>query len=63
LDFAVIGQFIDFWATQAWSATSDYLVGLFEIAALTMIWLAYFAPAAYLRRIAGATPAAKTEGA
>jgi hypothetical protein len=63
LDFAVIGQFIDFWATQAWSATSDYLVGLFEIAALTMIWLAYFAPAAYRRRIAGATPAAKTEGA
>jgi hypothetical protein len=63
LDFVIIGQFIDFWAHRSWSATSDYLVGLFEIAALTMIWLAYFAPAAYRRRIAGAAPAAKTEGA
>jgi len=63
LDFAIIGQFIDFWATRSWSAGLDNLVGLFEIAALAMIWLAYFTPAAYQRRIAGAAPAAKTEGA
>jgi hypothetical protein len=29
----------------------DILVGFFEIAAITMIWLTYFAPAAYQRKI------------
>lgn len=51
LDFVVIGQYVDFWATRSWSAVSDNLVGFCEIAALAMIWLAYFAPAAYQRRI------------
>jgi len=51
LDFVVVGQYVEFWATKSWSATLDNLVGLLEIAALAMIWLAYFAPAAYQRKI------------
>jgi hypothetical protein len=51
LDFVVVGQFVEFWATQSWSAALDSLVGFCEIAALAMIWLAYFAPAAYQRKI------------
>jgi len=51
LDFVVVGQFVEFWATQSWSAALDSLVGFCEIAALVMIWLAYFAPAGYQRRI------------
>jgi hypothetical protein len=51
LDFVVVGQFVEFWATRSWSATLDSLIGFFEIAALAMIWLAYFAPAGYQRRI------------
>ena len=58
LDFVVIGQYIEFWATHSWSATSDNLVGFCEIAALAMIWLAYFAPAAYQRRINASAPCA-----
>ena len=55
LDFAIIGQYVDFWATHSWSAVSDNLVGFCEIAALAMIWLAYFAPAAYQRKINAST--------
>ncbi len=51
LDFVTVGQYVEFWATQSWSTTLDNLVGFFEIAALAMIWLAFFAPAAYQRRI------------
>jgi len=51
LDFLIVGQYIDFWATQTWSAALDILVGCLEVAALAMIWLTYFAPANYLRRI------------
>jgi len=51
LDFVVVGQFVEFWATRSWSAALDNLVGFCEIAALAMIWLAYFAPAGYQRRI------------
>jgi hypothetical protein len=51
LDFVIIGQYVEFWATHSWSATLDSLVGFCEIAALAMIWLAYFAPAAYQRKI------------
>jgi hypothetical protein len=51
LDFVTIGQYVEFWATHSWSATLDNLVGSCEIAALAMIWLAYFAPAAYQRKI------------
>jgi hypothetical protein len=51
LQFVVVGQYVEFWATQSWSATLDNLVGFCEIAALAMIWLAYFAPAAYQRKI------------
>jgi hypothetical protein len=63
LDFVVVGQYVDYWANQTWSAALDNLVGLFEIAALAMIWLAYFAPAAYQRRIAGTSPAAEPDEA
>ena len=51
LDFVVVGQYVDYWANHTWSATLDNLVGLLEIAALAMIWLAYFALAAYQRKI------------
>ena len=51
LDFVIIGQYVEFWATHSWSATLDKFVGFCEIAALATIWLAYFAPAAYQRRI------------
>jgi hypothetical protein len=51
LDFVVIGEYVEFWATRSWSAGIDNLVGFCEIAALAMIWLAYFAPAIYQRRI------------
>ncbi len=52
LDFVVVGQFVEFWVTRTWSATMDYLIGFCEIAALAMIWLAYFAPATYQRWVA-----------
>jgi hypothetical protein len=55
LDFVVVGQYIDYWAHHTWSATLDNLVGLLEIGALAMIWLAYFAPAAYQRKINATT--------
>ena len=51
LDFVVVGQFVEFWVTRSWSATLDSLVGFCEIAALAMIWLAFFPPAAYQRKI------------
>ncbi|MBW2495191.1 MAG: hypothetical protein JRE43_10605 [Deltaproteobacteria bacterium] len=51
LDIIVIGQYVDFWATQTWSSALENLVGLLEIAALAMVWLVYFAPAAYQRKI------------
>jgi hypothetical protein len=51
LDFVIVGQYVEFWATHSWSATLDKFVGLCEIAALALIWLAYFAPAAYQRKI------------
>jgi hypothetical protein len=51
LDFVIIGQYVEFWATHSWSATLDKFVGFCEIAALAMVWMAYFAPAAYQRRI------------
>jgi hypothetical protein len=51
LDIVIVGQYVEFWATQSWSTTLDNLTGFFEIAALAMIWLAFFTPAAYQRRI------------
>jgi hypothetical protein len=51
LDFVIVGQYVDYWANRTWSAPMDNLVGLFEIAAIAMIWLAYFTPAAYQRKI------------
>jgi hypothetical protein len=51
LDFVIVGQYVDYWANRTWSPSMDYLVGFFEIAAIAMIWLAYFAPAAYQRKI------------
>jgi hypothetical protein len=51
LSFVVVGHYVEFWVTHSWSATMDQLVGFCEIAALTMIWLVYFAPAVYQRRI------------
>ena len=49
--FVVVGLYTEFWVTQSWSAVLDNLVGFCEIAALAMIWLAFFAPARYQRRI------------
>jgi hypothetical protein len=51
LDFLYVGQSLEFWVTGSWSATLDNLVGFLDIAALAMIWLAFFAPAAYQRKI------------
>ena len=51
LDFVIVGQYIDYWANHTWSPSMDILVGFFEIAAIAMIWLTYFAPAAYQRKI------------
>jgi hypothetical protein len=56
LGFATIGQYVEFWVTQSWSATLDNLVAFCEIAALAMIWLAFFAPAAYQRWIDRGNP-------
>lgn len=55
LDFVIVGQYVDYWANRTWSASMDYLVGFFEIAAIAMLWLAYFAPAAYRRKINAST--------
>ena len=51
LDFVIVGQYVEFWATHSWSATLDKFVGFCEVTALTMVWLAYFTPAAYQRKI------------
>lgn len=58
LDFVIVVQFVEFWATGSWSPTFDILVGFCETAALAMIWLAFFAPARYQRRINGSTVSA-----
>jgi hypothetical protein len=60
LDFVIVGQYVEFWATQSWSTTLDNLTGFCEIAALAMIWLAFFAPAAYQRWIDRCNPHPKT---
>ena len=51
MNFVVVGQYADFWVNRSRSAILDNLVGFCEIIALTMVWLAYFAPAAYQRKI------------
>jgi hypothetical protein len=51
LDFVTIGHYVEFWITGSWSITWDIFIGFCEIAALAMIWLAFFAPAGYQRRI------------
>jgi hypothetical protein len=51
LDLMTVGHYVEFWVTRSWSATWDIFIGFCEIAALAMIWLAYFAPAAYQRKI------------
>ncbi len=56
LGFVIVGQYVEFWVTQSWSATLDNLVAFCEIAALAMIWLAFFAPAAYQRWIDRGNP-------
>jgi hypothetical protein len=62
LDFLVIGEYVEFWATQSWSATFENLVGFCEIAALAMIWLAFFTPAGYQRWIDRRNPHPKAAG-
>jgi hypothetical protein len=51
LDFLYVGQYVEFSITGTWPAVLDNIVGLLEIAALAMIWLASFTPASYQRRI------------
>jgi hypothetical protein len=63
LDFVVVGQYVEYWATRSWSTTLDRFVGFCEIAALGMVWLVFFSPRSYQRRVAGAAPAAQTEEA
>lgn len=58
LDFVVVGQYVDFWANQNWSVALDGLVGCLEVAALAMVWLIYFTPDTYLRRINAAANSA-----
>jgi hypothetical protein len=58
LDFVYVGQSLEFWVAGSWSAILDNFVGFLEIAALAMIWLAYFAPASYQRRINGSAVSA-----
>ena len=38
-DVVVIGQYVDYWAHQTWSASLDILIGLLEIMAFATIWL------------------------
>ena len=56
LDFLIVGQCVEFWATRSWSATLDNLVAFCDIAALAMIWLAFFAPTIYQRWIDRSDP-------
>jgi len=57
-DVVIIGQYVDYWAHQTWSASLDILLGVLEITAVVTIWLIYFAPDAYRRKInASAIPA------
>jgi hypothetical protein len=51
LECVVVVQYIEFWATRRWSVGLDYLVGICELGALTMIWLIFFPPAIYRRWI------------
>ncbi len=51
LDFVIVVQFVEFWVTQSWSVRLDNMIGFCEITAIVMIWLAFFAPAGYQRRI------------
>jgi hypothetical protein len=59
LEFVVVGQFVEFWAARSWSAPLDFLVGFWEVAALAMVWLAYFPPTIYQRRIDRSDPQPK----
>jgi hypothetical protein len=63
LDFVVVGQYVEYWATRSWSTTLDRFVGFCEIAALGMIWLVFFSPRFYRRWIAGAASAVQPEEA
>ncbi len=51
LDVVTVAHYAEFWITGSWSATLDIFLGFCEIAVLAMIWLAFFAPASYQRRI------------
>ena len=54
-DVVVIGQYVDYWAHQTWSANLDILIGLLEVMAFATIWLIYFAPEAYEHKINAST--------
>jgi hypothetical protein len=51
LNFVVVVQYVEFWVNRSRSATPDNLVGFCEIIALAMVWLVYFTPAPYRRKI------------
>ncbi len=52
LEFVIVGQFVEFWASGFWSSQLDLMVGFGDIVALAMIWLAYLPPATYQRWVA-----------
>ncbi len=52
LEFVIVGQFVEFWASGFWSSQLDLMVGFGEIVALVTIWLAYLPPATYQRWVA-----------
>ena len=61
LEFVIIGQFVEFWASGFWSFQLDFMVGFGEIVTLVTIWLAYFAPATYQRWVARSASVANPE--
>jgi len=56
LNFVVVGQYVEFWIKRSRPASLDNLVGFCEIAALAMIWLAFFPPTIYRRWIERCNP-------
>jgi hypothetical protein len=57
LEFVIVIQDFVYINVGDWSGALGIVNGLFEIVPIGLIWLVFFAPAAYRRWIEGATPA------
>jgi hypothetical protein len=57
LEIVIVVQDFIYLSAGDWSGALGIVNGLFEIAPIGMIWLAFFAPAGYRRWIEGAAPA------